>query len=128
LSTKIHAVVDAIGNPVRWILRGGHVAEIDQAQPLLEGLHADYVLGDKGYDSDALVQRLRAQDTEPVIPPRSHRNKQREHDRHWHKDRNLIERFFNRIKHFCRIATCHEKLARNFYNFLALVSIYAWIG
>lgn len=61
MTTKIHAVVDALGNPVPWILTGGNVADIDQEQPLLEGLHADHLLGDKGYDADALVQCLRAQ-------------------------------------------------------------------
>ena len=121
-------MVDALGNPVRWILTGVNVADIDQAQPLLDGLHADYVLGDKGYDADALVHRLQAQGTEAVIPPRSNRNEQREYDRHWYKDRNLIERFFNRIKHFRRIATRYEKLARNFSSFLALFSIFVCIG
>ena len=112
---------------MRWILTGGNVADIDQAQPLLEGLHAGYVLGDKGYDADALVQRLRTQGTEPVIPPRSHRLVQREYDRHLYKDRNLIERFFNRIKHFRRIATRYEKLARNFSSLLSLICILIWI-
>jgi transposase len=112
---------------VRWSLTGGNVADIVQAQPLLHGLHAQYVLGDKGYDADSLVQCLRAQGTEPVIPPRSNRNEQREYDRHWYKDRNLIERFFNRIKHFRRIATRYEKLARNYSSFLALVSTLVWI-
>lgn len=82
LSTKIHAVVDALGNPVRWILTSGNIADIGQAQPLQEGLHTGYVLDDKGYYADALVQHLRMQGTEPVIPPRNNRLVQREYDRH----------------------------------------------
>lgn len=121
-------MVDALGNPVRWLLTGGNMADIEQAQPLLNGLHAEYVLGDKGYDADALIQRLRAQGTEPVIPPRSNRKEQREYDRHLYKDRNLIERFFNRIKHFRRIATRYDKLARNFSSFLAIVATLVWIS
>jgi hypothetical protein len=55
LTSKIHAVVDALGNPVRWLLSGGEVADITQAKPLLDGLKADAVLADKGYDADALI-------------------------------------------------------------------------
>ncbi len=54
-TSKIHAVVDALGNPVRWLLTGGEVANITQAKPLLEGLKTDAVLGDKGYDANDLI-------------------------------------------------------------------------
>jgi transposase len=127
LSSKIHAVVDALGNPVRWLLTGGQVADIDQAQPLLLGLHATQVLADKGYDADALVFDLRERGMEPVIPPRRNRLEQREYDRHVYKDRNLVERFFCRIKHFRRIATRYEKLAVNFSSMLAFVCTLIWL-
>ena len=52
LSTKIHAAVDALGNPVRFILTAGQYSEIRQADALIEGFSADYVIADKGYDSD----------------------------------------------------------------------------
>ncbi len=115
--------MDALGHPVRWLLTGGQVADIDQAQPLLRDLHATQVLADKGDDSDALVIDLRERGMEPVIPPRGNRPEQREYDRHVYKDRNLIERFFCRIKQFRRIATRYEKLACNFASLRAFVCI-----
>lgn len=128
MTSKIHAVVDALGNPVRWLLTGGEVADITQAQPLLDGLKADAVLADKGYDADALVDRIQASGAIAVIPPKRNRVVQRSYDRHLYKDRNLVERFFNRIKQFRRIATRYEKLARNYLSFLNLVCAYIWIA
>lgn len=103
------------------------MADIDPAHALLDGLQTDQVLADKGYDADALIQRLGEQGTQAVIPPRRNRLEQREYDRHVYKDRNLIERFFNRIKQFRRIGTRYEKLARNFSSLLALVCTLIWI-
>ena len=127
MSTKIHALVDALGNPICWTLTGGHVADIDQAATLLEGQCAQYVLADKGYDANAFIALVRNQGIVPVIPPRSNRLEQRSYDRHLYKDRNLIERFFNRIKHFRRIATRYEKLDRNFNAVIAIVCTFIWI-
>lgn len=91
-------MVDALGNPVRWLLTGGEVADVTQAQLLLADLKADAVLADKGYDADALIERIHASGAIAVIPPRRNRVVQRSYDRHLYKDRNLVERFFNRIK------------------------------
>lgn len=128
MTSKIHAVVDALGNPVRWLLTGGEVADITQAKPLLDGLQADAVLADKGYDADVLINTIEASGAMAVIPPKRNRVVQRDYDRHLYKDRNLVERFFNRIKQFRRIATRYEKLARNYLSFLNLVCIYLWIA
>lgn len=128
MSTKIHAVVDALGNPLRWILTGGEVADITQAPTLIEGLHTQAVVGDKGYDADALVTRIHATGATAVIPPRSNRREQRAYDRHVYKDRHLVERFFNRLKQFRRIATRYEKLANNFISLLNLVCAYIWLA
>lgn len=127
LTSKIHAVVDALGNPVRWLLTGGEVADITQAKALLDGLNAEAVLADKGYDADALIDSIQASGAMAVIPPKRNRVEQRSYDRHLYKDRNLVERFFNRIKQFRRIATRYEKLARNYLSFLNLVCAYIWI-
>jgi transposase len=91
-------------------------------------LKADAVLADKGYDADALIDRIHASGARVVIPPRRNRVVQRSYDRHLYKDRNLVERFFNRIKQFRRIATRYEKLARNYLSFLNLVCAYIWIA
>ena len=66
---------------------------------------ADFVLADKGYDSDAILRFIHEQGAIAVIPPRSNRKVQREYDRELYKQRNLIERAFNKLKHWRRIAT-----------------------
>ena len=87
LSTTIHSTVDALGNPLRWILTGGEVADITQARTLIEGLSPEAVIGDKGYDADALVAYIHAMGAEAVIPLRSNRTEHSAYDRHVYKDR-----------------------------------------
>ena len=128
LTSKIHAVVDALGNPVRWLLTGGEVADIAQVQSLLDGLKIDAVVTDKGYDAAALIDSIHTSGAIVVIAPKRNRVVARSYDRHLYKDRNLVERFFNRIKQFRRIATRYEKLARNYLSFLSLVRTYIWIA
>ena len=104
------------------------MADITQASTLIEGLSAGAVMGDKGYDANALVARINATGAQAVIPPRSNRTEQRAYDRHLYKDCNLVERFFSRLKQFRRIATRYEKLARNFNSMLNLVCAYIWLA
>ena len=127
MSTKIHTAVDALGNPIRWILTGGEVADITQAPALIKGFDAKLIVGDKGYDADALVALINAAGARAIIPPRNNRTEQRDYDRHVYKDRNLVERFFARLKQFRRIATRYEKLARNFNAMLNLTCAYIWL-
>lgn len=128
LSTKIHATVDALGNPVRWILTGGQVSDINQAGALIAGFPTTAVMGDKGYDADALVTLIEQGGAQAVIPPRSNRIKQRDYDHHLYKDRNLVERFFACLKQFRRIATRYEKLSRNFMSMLNLACAFIWLA
>jgi transposase len=128
LTTKIHAAVEALGNPLRLRLSEGQVADIREAPALIQGLAAQAVVGDKGYDADELVRTIEAQGAQAVIPPRKHRIQPRDYDRHLYKDRNLVERFFNRIKQFRRIATRYEKLAPNFLSMIQLVCAYIWLA
>ncbi len=121
-------MVDALGNPLRWRLTGGEVADITQAPALIEGLRPQMVVGDKGYDADTLVACIHALGAQAVIPPRRNRHHQRAYDRHAYRDRNLVERFFNRLKQFRRIATRYDKLARNFCSLLNLVCAYIWLA
>ena len=93
LTSKIHAVVDALGNPIDFLITGGQVADVTQAEALLADKDAKYLIGDKGYDSNELIQRAREKGMESVIPPRSNRKVLREYDKHLYKDRNVIERF-----------------------------------
>ena len=125
MSTKIHAVVDALGNPLRFILTPGHVNDITQAEQLIAELPADHVLADKGYDSKALRETIVNQGAVPVIPPRK-TSPQVPCDFALYCERNLVERFFLKIKHFRRIATRYDQTPRAFLSILCLVSAFIW--
>ena len=90
---------------------------------MVTGIEADPVLADQGYDSNELVGMIEASGCEAVIPPRSNRKEKRDYDRHLSKDRNLVERFINRVRQCRRIATRYEKTARNYLAFWQLASI-----
>jgi transposase len=126
LTTKIHAVVDALGNPLRFILTPGQASDFTQAEALIDGLPADHVLGDKGYDSKALRDAITQQGARAVIPPRS-TSPQVPCDFVLYCERNLIERFFLKIKHFRRIATRYEQTPRAFLSMLHVVGAFIWI-
>ena len=120
--------MDALGNPLRWILTGGQVSDVTQAASLIAGLPTTAVMGDKGYDANALIARITQMGAQAVIPPRRNRIEQRDFDHHLYKDRNLVERFFGRLKQFRRIATRYEKLARNFLSMLNLACTFIWLA
>lgn len=117
-----------MGNPLRVILTAGQISDIKQAAALIKGQSAEYIVADKGYDSDAFVEAITTQGGQAVIPPRSNRLAQRAFDRHIYKDRNLIERFFNRIKQFRRIATRYDKLATSFLSFIHLACAFVLLA
>jgi transposase len=127
LTTKLHALCDALGNPLRLILTQGQIADCTQAAPLLEGIATQNVLGDKGYDSDAIVDLIVHNGANVVIPPKENRTVQRPCDYALYRERNLVERFFNKIKHYRAIATRYAKRARNYMALVALVSTILWL-
>ena len=79
---------------------------------------------DKGYDADRIRERLSLEGIEPVIPPIRSRAKRIDYDRKRYRNRNRIERFFNKLKHFRRIATRYDKLADTFFSALYLVAAF----
>ena len=113
---------------MRVILTAGQISDIDQACALIKDQQTAFVVADKGYDSDAFVQAITAQGAQAVIPPRANRINQRAFDRHIYKDRNLVERFFNRIKQFRRIATRYDKLATSFLSFIHIACAFVWLA
>ena len=119
----MHIAVDGLGNPVQFILTGGQEADINQGVALIEGHDADAVIADKGYDGDDFVEAIEAGGAVAVIPPKKNRVFKREYDKNLYKERNLAERFINRIKHYRRVATRYEKTARNFLGFVHLAAI-----
>jgi len=119
--------VDALGNPVRFILTAGQVHDILQAEDLISGIAFEHLLADKGYDSNEIVTFIHQQQGIAVIPPKANRKIQRGYDKHLYKERNLVERFFNKAKHFRRMATRYEKTARNYLAMLTLVATVLWL-
>lgn len=120
MSTKLHLLVDALGHPLRVILTAGQVADICCAQDLIEALHFDALIADKGYDANALIAFVKRAGAEAVIPPRTNRTDPRSYDETAYRERNLVERFFGRIKQFRRIATRYDKLDTSYMAFLQL--------
>jgi transposase len=119
--------VDALGNPVRFILTAGQVNDILQAEDLISGIPFDHLLADKGYDANWLRERVAQAGAEAVIPSTRSRSQSIPYDKHIYQDRNLVERFFNKIKHFRRIATRYEKTAVSFAAMLFLVGAMVWL-
>ena len=126
-SSKIHLLVDALGIPLKFILTRGERHDISQAESLLPPFHFDAVIADKGYDSDPLRELLAAQQVEVVIPSRRYRKQPRDYDRIRYRERNIVERFINKIKWYRRIFTRYEKLARRYMAFLHLAATLIWL-
>ena len=96
------------------MLTPGQAHDLTCAEPLLESADPRALIGDKAYDADPLLDTLAQRDITAVIPPKANRKLQRECDYALYCERNLVERFFNKLKHFRAIATRYDKLARNF--------------
>src|SRR5271170_2025133 len=120
LNTKLHLAVDAHGMPVRAIITQGTTADCTQASRLIEGITAEALLADKGYDTDAILEQAKNQGMEPVIPPKKNRKIQREYDEELYKLRHLVENAFLHLKRWRGIAT---RYAKNTASFLAAVQI-----
>lgn len=134
LTTKIHAAVEGLGNLAAFKLTGGNVHDSIEAQPLIDDIAAQAngqvrsVTADKGYDSAAIVAAIEALGAEAVIPPLSNRKNPRPVDWAQYKNRNIVERFFARLKQFRRIATRYDKLAARFASFLHVAAAYIWLA
>ena len=128
MSTKIHATVDALGNPTGFHLTEGQACELDGADVLLPQLEAETVIADKGFDADERVlDLLKEAGKQAVIPPKANRKVQREYDKELYKARHLIENFFAKLKQFRAIATRYDKTARNFLAAIHLAAATIWL-
>jgi len=127
LNTKIHAVCDALGNPLRFKLTPGNISDVGELPGLIKGLSAKALLADKGYDADAVVELVRAGGMEAIIPSRSNRKRPRPLDKARYSARHLVENLFQRMKIFRRVATRFEKLDVRFIGFVYLAGIMKWI-
>ena len=128
LSTKIHALVDALGNPVGFCLTGGQAVDLAGADHLLPSMKADMLIADKTFDADARVLApLAAAGKTAVIPPKANRRLPRDFDRDTYKARHLIENFFSKIQQCRAIATRYEKTAKNFLAAIYLGAAVIWL-
>jgi transposase len=123
-TTKIHALVDALGNPIKFLLTPGQRHDITQAKDLTTAVVDIPVLGDKAYDVDHFVATLEAKE---CIPPRKNRKKPRSYDEYLYRERHAIECFFGKIKHFRRIFSRYDKVARSYLSFLYFAGALIWL-
>jgi transposase len=128
-STKLHARCDAKGRPIGFVLTPGQAHDI-QGFGTLFRMIADKIealLADKGYDADTIRDELAKVDVEAVIPAKSNRREPIPHDREKYRWRNLVERLFNKLKNWRRIATRYDKIKESYLGFVSLASTLLWI-
>jgi len=129
LSTKIHAMVDALGNPTAFFLTAGQAHDLEGADALLPHMQAETLLADKAFDADQrVIEPLLAAGEQFVIPPKSNRKVQRTFDREMSKARHLMEKFFCKLKQYRAIATRYDKTARNFLAAIHLAAAIIWLN
>jgi transposase len=128
-TTRRHAVVTERGELVRYVVTGGEVADITQARGLVRH-RASAVLADRAYDSNALLAHVEALGAKAVIPSRRNRREPRELNAAIYTHRNVIERWFGRLKVFRRVGPRYEKIAISYLGVASawLVAITGWTG
>jgi len=128
LTTKIHALVDANGNPIALKLTEGQAHDGRSADDLLENIgEGQILLADRAYDSDALRTDLAARGAWANVKPMPNRVNVPAFSAFLYRYRNLVERFFNKLKHFRAIATRFEKHDQNYLALVKLASIRIWV-
>jgi transposase len=128
LTTKIHAVVDADGLPIAIKLTPGQAHDGRSAQGMLSSMRAgDILLADRAYDSDALRIEMTQRGAWANIKPMPNRKNIPVFSTFLYRYRNLVERFFNRLKHFRAVATRYDKRDDNFLASVQLASIRIWL-
>lgn len=123
LSTKIHAKVDSFGHLVNILITPGQVHESQVANEVWANEPCEFFLADKAYDIDSFRQALTEDGIKVVIPSKKNRLNPTTHDCHIYKERNSVERFFQKIKRFRRMATRYDKTARMYLTGVMFVSI-----
>jgi transposase len=122
LTTKIVALVDALGNLAHFLLLPGQRHDSVGAEPLLDGIEIGALIADKGFDNDALRQELDARGATAVIPPKANRAHQIVCDFAMYRWRHLVENFFCDLKQFRRIATRYDKTDQSFSAMIYLAA------
>ena len=120
-------VCDTLGRPLRFILTAGQRHDCLSAKALLQGFDAEAVLADKAYDNNDLRQTIADMKATAVIPSTRSRKVPIPHDEVAYKDRNRIERCFNKLKHFRRFATRYDRRTAHFLAFIHLAAVMLWL-
>ena len=125
LNTKLHTIVDGLGNPVAFLLSAGNDHDSTHAIQLLEqvNINASRILADRAYGASSIRAYIGEQGASYVIPPKSNVPDPCPVDWHLYKERHLVECFFQKIKWFRRIATRYDKLDASFLAFVYLAAI-----
>jgi transposase len=124
LTTKLHALVDGRGRPVALALTAGQVHDSKVALGLMDGLvPGQTFMANKAYDADAILARCRAAGARANTPPKSYRKHPQPFDKALYRRRNVVERFFNRIKQYRGLATRYDELAETFIAGITLAAI-----
>lgn len=126
-STKIHALVDGLGNPLRLHLTAGQAHDSAHAPMLLSGLTFERVIADRGYAGQAVIKLVVGNVAEVVIPPHPRTKQPRDFDGWWYGERHMMHCFFNKIKHFRRVFSRFDKLAHCYLGFVQLTSVLIWL-
>lgn len=128
LTTKIHALVDATGLPVVVSLSPGQAYDGYSAETMMETLQAGTILlADRAYDSDALRQRISERGAWANIPAMPQRRDKPAFCGWLYRQRNAVERFFNKLKHFRAIATRYDKRDDNYLASVKFASLRIWL-
>lgn len=124
-TTKLHAVLSSSGQLVRNTLTGGQVNDVTRAESLVTGLSGRAIVADRAYDSDAFLAQVIDNGMQAVGPSRTQRRITRELDTNAYRNRNVIERWFGRVKQYRRVATRYDKTATSYGSFAATAALCA---
>ncbi|NLW79673.1 MAG: IS5 family transposase [Ruminococcaceae bacterium] len=125
-NTKIHLAVDANGMPVRILVTAGTVADCKQAVALIDGFTAEYLLADRGYDTNEIIEKAITAGMQVVIPPKRNRKEQREYDKYLYKIRHIVENTFLHLKRWRGITTRYAKTTASFVAAIQIRCIALW--
>jgi transposase len=127
VSTKIHALVDGVGLLLKFILTPVQSSEVKQVPELIKNIKNANIIGDKACDGDEFINQIISQNCTPAVPPRLGRAIKRKVDYCLYKERHLIECFFSKEKHFRRIFSRFDKMAKAYMGFLVFASTIIWL-
>ena len=119
--------VDGLCNPLRFTLTAGQNHDITQADQLIDGMDSEYVIADKGYDSDEFRETIANSGSVAVIPSRSNRKEPHTYDKYLYRERHLVECLIGKMKHYRRIFSRFDKLADRYMSFLQFVGSMIWL-